>query len=167
MDQLYIGTGKVGPRLYLCVLMDIESRMIIGYDFGSTNSDKLKQRLCQSRGIQTIPPKSRYVSSFFSALSAEQMMQYRFHDNDDRTAAEEEYIEVYNEERIHSSLGYKTPREVFTRKHFIVNLSSEHSLSSNLFSIESEKRKIVRYEKIRKARVYWSWFVHFSKSAGL
>ena len=92
MDQLYIGTCKVGPRLYLCVLMDFESRKIIGYDFGSTNSDKLKQRLCHSRGIQTIPPKSRYVSSFFSALSAEQMMQYRFHDNDDRKAAVEEYI---------------------------------------------------------------------------
>ena len=120
MDQLYIGTGKVGPRLYLCVLMDFKSRMIIGYDFGPTNSDKLKQKLCQSRGIQTIPPKSRYVSSFFSALSAEQMMQYRFDSNDDRKAAVEEYIEFYNEERIHSSLGYKTPREVFTRNHFQV-----------------------------------------------
>ena len=63
---------------------------------------------------------SRYVSSFFSALAAEQMMQYRFHDNDDRKAAVEEYIEFYNEERIHSSLGYKTPREVFTRNHFRV-----------------------------------------------
>ena len=127
MDQLYIGTGKVGPRLYLCVLMDFESRMIIGYDFGSTNSDKLKQRLCQSRGIQTIPPKSRYVSSFFSALSAEQMMQYRFDSNDDRKAAVEEYIEFYNEERIHSSLGYKTPREVFTRNHFQVVTNNSES----------------------------------------
>lgn len=36
-----------------------------------------------------------------------------------------------------------------------------------LMDIESEKRKIVRYENIRKARVYWSCFVHFSKSAGL
>lgn len=120
MDQLYIGTGKVGPRLYLCVIMDFESRMIIGYDFGSTISDKLKQRLCQSRGIQTIPPKSRYVSSFFSALAAEQMLRYRFHDNDERKEAVEDFIEFYNEERILSSLGYKTPREVFTRNHFQV-----------------------------------------------
>ena len=127
MGQLYIGTGKVGPRLYLCVLMDFESRMIIGYDFGSTNSDKLKQRLCQSHGILIIPPKSRYVSSFFSALAAEQMLRYRFHDNDDRKAAVEEYIEFYNEERIHSSLGYKTPREVFSRNHFHVVTNNSES----------------------------------------
>ncbi len=125
-NQVYIGTGKVGPRLYLCFIMDYESRMIIGYDFGSTNSDKLKQRLCQSRGIQAVPPKSRYVSSFFSALSAEQMMQYRFHDNEERKAAVEDYIEFYNEERIHSSLGYKTPFEVFSRNHFqVVTINSE------------------------------------------
>ncbi|MBQ3831224.1 MAG: integrase core domain-containing protein [Spirochaetales bacterium] len=125
-NQVYIGTGKVGPRLYLCVIMDYESRMIIGYDFGSTNSDKLKQRLCQSRGIQTVPPKSRYVSSFFSALSAEQMMRYRFHDNEERKAAVEDYIEFYNEERIHSSLGYKTPFEVYSRNHFhVVTINSE------------------------------------------
>lgn len=116
MDQLSIGTRKVETRLYLCVLMDFESRMIIGYDFGSTNSDNLHQRLCQSRGVQTIPPKSQYVS----VLSAEQMMQYRFASNDDFKAAVEEYLEFYNEDRIHSSLGYKTPREVFTRNHFRV-----------------------------------------------
>ena len=60
-------------------------------------------------------------------INTEQMMQYRFHDNDDRKAAVEEYIEFYNEERIHSSLGYKTPREVFTRNHFQVVTNNSES----------------------------------------
>ncbi len=113
MSQLYIGTGKVGPRLYLCVVMHFESRMILGYEFGSSNSDKLKQSLCRNLGIQSIPPVSRYVSSFFSSLAAEQMLRYRFHDNDERKMAVVDYIEYHNNDRLHSAIKYRTPREVF------------------------------------------------------
>lgn len=117
MSQLYIGTGKIGPRLYLCALMDYESRMILEYEFGSTNSEKLKQKTCLKAGLETSPPVSRYVSSFFSSLSAEQMSRYRFRDNEERKDAAFDWIKYYNFERSHSALGYKTPAEVYYNKH--------------------------------------------------
>lgn len=110
--KLQIGTGHIGPHLYLCVIMDIDSRCIIAFRFGKSNSDKLKQSLCADLGIE-VPQSSRIMSSFFSALSAERMLLYRCHDNDERIEAAAEWIDYYNTERLHSSIGYKTPSKVY------------------------------------------------------
>lgn len=110
--MLQIGTGHIGPHLYLCVLMDVDSRYIIAFRFGKSNSDKLKQSLCADIGIE-VPPSSRIMSSFFSALSAERMLLNKFHNNDERMEAAVDWIDYYNIQRPHSSIGYKTPSKVY------------------------------------------------------
>ena len=114
MGQVFIGTGKIGPKLFLCVLMDYESRMILDYEFGSVNSDRLKQKLCRKAGLDEIPPASRYVSAIFASLAAEEMSRYTYDDNEQRKESASDWIDFYNNKRIHASLNYKTPREVYT-----------------------------------------------------
>ena len=121
MGQLFIGTGKIGPRLFLCILMDYDSRMILDYEFGSVNSDKLKQKLCSKRGLNEIPPTSRCVSALFASLSAEEMSQYIYRNNDERMESAANWIRYYNTERIHASLNYKTPEEVYLETHSSLN----------------------------------------------
>jgi transposase InsO family protein len=113
VSQLYMGTGKIGPKLFLCVLMDYDSRMILDYEFGSVNSDRLKQKLCRKAGLDEIPPASRYVSAIFASLAAEEMSRYTYDDNEQRKASASDWIDFYNNKRIHASLNYRTPKEVF------------------------------------------------------
>ncbi len=52
------------------------------------------------------------VESFFGTLKQELVHDARWSDLTDARAAIHEYIEVfYNRQRLHSSLGYRTPAE--------------------------------------------------------
>lgn len=112
MIELFIGTCHIGPHLYICAVMDKASRYIIAFRFGKSDSEKLKTELCNDLGIAEMPPKSRYMSSFFGSLS-DKINSYIFRNNDERMMCAVEWIEYYNTERMHSAIGYRTPFEVF------------------------------------------------------
>jgi len=109
-----MGTGHIGPHLYLCVIMDDESRYIIAYEFGKSNSIKLQNILLNKLGIDGDIPSSRYVSAFFGSLMQECIYPCKFDNVDQRKEAVINWIDFYNNDRPHSSLKYRTPREVYS-----------------------------------------------------
>ncbi|MCR5761440.1 MAG: integrase core domain-containing protein [Sphaerochaetaceae bacterium] len=108
-----VGTSHIGPHLWLSVVMETESRFIISYRFGKSNSEKLVKQLCEETGLVDIPPKSRLVSSFFGSLKDYTTNFYIFNNNDEIMECVSNGIEYYNFERVHSSIGYITPAQKF------------------------------------------------------
>jgi len=57
--------------------------------------------------------RTAVMESFFGTFKQEMANHARWNNKEEARAATKEYIEVfYNGQRIHSALGYKTPREV-------------------------------------------------------
>ena len=52
------------------------------------------------------------AESFFKTLKAELIYQHKFTTIEEAKLAVFEYIVGYNRKRLHSSLGYKTPKEM-------------------------------------------------------
>ena len=78
-------------------------------------------RFCQARGIRTsvgrtgICYDNAAAESFFSALKNEMYYRQSFPDRARARFAVANYIEVfYNRQRLHSTLGYRTPAETLT-----------------------------------------------------
>ena len=116
-EMYLMGTGHIGPRLYLCVLMEKESRFVTCFEFGKSNSDKLKKQVIEKAGIIEKPSSSRIVSAFFGSLTQECLYQNTIKNPDIIKAKVSDWINYYNFDRIHSSLGYKTPYEIFNSLH--------------------------------------------------
>ena len=62
-----------------------------------------------------ITPRSPWengeIESFFSCLEREVFRRFEIEDFEEMRRLVREYVEFYNEERIHGGIGYKTPRE--------------------------------------------------------
>ena len=110
-----MGTGHIGPHLYLCVIMDVESRYIIAYEFGKSNSVKLQNLVLSKAGFSEKLPPSRYVSAFFGSLMQECIYMYEFDNNEQRKEAAADWIDYYNNKRLHSALDYRIPCEVYNK----------------------------------------------------
>ena len=108
-----MGVGNIGSNLYMCVVMECESRMIVGFGFSSKDTEKFRMGVCKEAGLDSMPPTSRLISAFFASLKAEKMNLYKYVSNTERKESASNYIQFYNEVRPHASLDYKTPREVY------------------------------------------------------
>ena len=108
-----IGTGHIGPHLYLCVVMENESRYVVCYEFGKSNSDKLKKLVIEKSEIHESPSSSRIMSAFFGSLTQECLYQNITKNPEIIKARVTDWLYYYNNDRLHSSLGYKTPYEVY------------------------------------------------------
>ena len=93
-DITYIHVQKEGWT-YLASVMDLCSRKIIGYAYGTSMTAELAVK-----------------ESFHSVLKKEEIYLHTYQDSDEARRAVFEYIEGwYNRKRIHSSIGYLTPQQ--------------------------------------------------------
>ena len=133
--MLYRGTGKAEHGYRIAVVMDPDSRLILGYSVNTWHKEKPKKgqlyselekdamemasaALMQYGRADRIADlqdtsKSKYASSFFSAMAKEQLWRYDYRTLDELKALVDDYVSYYNNKRIHSSLNYKTPAEVW------------------------------------------------------
>lgn len=137
-----------GARLYLAAIMDLHSRMILGWSLSRRNDEELvksclrkalearRPRLGwihhsdqgstylaqgytsllkqfgarQSLSAPASPRDNAHMESFFRTLKLEEVDRNRYESFLEAKNSLETYIQqIYNQERIHSSLGYKSP----------------------------------------------------------
>ncbi|WP_317933585.1 IS3 family transposase [Halioxenophilus sp. WMMB6] len=67
--------------------------------------------LTRSMSRKATPLDNAVVESFFHSMKAELIHQVQFDDQIEATAYIIEYIEFYNRERLHSTLGFQSPME--------------------------------------------------------
>jgi len=121
----YQGTGKAAHGFRISVVMD--DRYLLGFAVGSYRSlakiekaavDAANEKLAQY-GIVPIEKseKSRTVSSFFAGMNREFLDWREYRTAEELIALVSEYMDIYNNDRPHSSIGYKTPGEVWLEAH--------------------------------------------------
>ncbi len=87
---------------YLASVMDLCSRKIIGYAFGTSMTAQLAVKAVENACIE----------SFHSVLKKEERYLHTYQDANEAPRAIFEYIEGwYNRKCIHSSIGYLTPQQ--------------------------------------------------------
>lgn len=143
-----------GMRLYLAAVMDLHSRMVVGWSLSRRNDEELVKsclkRALESRrpglgwihhsdqgstylaqgyatlvkqfgGRQSLsapatPRDNAHMESFFRTLKLEEVDRNRYESFLEAKASLETYIhEIYNQERMHSSLGYISPQQFESR----------------------------------------------------
>jgi putative transposase len=148
-DITYVATAS--GWVYLAAIIDLASRMIVGWSMASHMRTELVERalvnaltrrapasklihhsdrgsqyasdsyreMLELRGIECSMSRAgncydnAVMESFFGSYKQEWAHHHRWSGLGEARAATHDYIEVfYNRQRLHSSLGYKTPREV-------------------------------------------------------
>lgn len=99
------------------IIREIERKMIFHSDKGSQYrsaniKDMLKNRdVRQSMSGTGNCYDNAAMESFFATLKKEFLYRYTFKDYQELKSGLDEYIEFYNKYRLHSTLGYKSPKE--------------------------------------------------------
>ncbi len=100
-DITYIHVQKEGWT-YLASVMDLCSRKIIGYAYGTSMTAELAMKAVENACME----------SFHSVLKKEEIYLHTYQDTKEARRAIFEYIEGwYNRKRIHSAIGYITPQQ--------------------------------------------------------
>ena len=121
----YQGTGKAAHGFRISVVMD--DRFLLGFAVGNYRSvakiekaaiEAANERLAQY-GLAPIESceKSRIISAFFAGMNREFLDWHEYRTAEELDALVAEYMDIYNNDRPHSSLGYKTPSEVWRDAH--------------------------------------------------
>ena len=61
------------------------------------------------------PKEDAHIESFNSILEREVIRRFEFSSFEDARSTVERFIEYYNRDRLHSAIGYMTPREVYVK----------------------------------------------------
>ena len=61
------------------------------------------------------PKEDAHIESFNSILEREVIRRFEFSSFQDAKSIVERFIEFYNADRLHSAIGYMTPREVYVK----------------------------------------------------
>ncbi len=158
VDQVWIGDITYGPKregwLYLAVVLDLASRLVVGWAMKNTlaaslATDALTMALWRrrpsaellhhsDRGVQYAAAEyqallaehgitcsmsrtgncwdNAVAESFFATLEWELIDESDWHTHQEAKGALFEYLEIwYNQQRRHSTLGYKSPAEYETQ----------------------------------------------------
>ncbi len=87
---------------YLASVMNLRSRKIIGYAYGTSMTAELAVKAVENACME----------SFHSVLKKEEIYLHTYQDSKESRRAIFEYIEGwYNRKRIHSAIGYLTPQQ--------------------------------------------------------
>lgn len=92
--------------------------LIFHSDNGANFTATAIRALLKSYGIRqsfsriATPQDNGHMESFFATLKKEELYRKTYHSPEDFFQSVKEYIEYYNNSRLHSRLGYKTPKEV-------------------------------------------------------
>lgn len=100
-DITYIHVQKEGWT-YLASVMDLCSRKIIGYAYGTSMTAELAMKAVENACME----------SFHSVLKKEEIYLHTYQDTKEARRAILEYIEGwYNRKKIHSAISYITPQQ--------------------------------------------------------
>ena len=100
---------------------DNGSQFIAGY-----TRDYLKERgLYQEFTHVSTPEENGHMESFHSIIQNELFSKYEFDSFEELQAVLKRYYKFYNKERIHSSLGYKSPDD-YLKEYLNNNVPKEH-----------------------------------------
>jgi transposase InsO family protein len=107
-----MGKMELNPSDSLVIRMDNGPQMTSNtmFNFALKNSDRLIHELIP---VQT-PNKDAHIESFYSILETECFQVNIFKSYLEGYSTTYNFIEFYNNERIHGSLGYRTPMECLT-----------------------------------------------------
>ena len=61
------------------------------------------------------PKEGAHIESFNSILEREVIRRFEFSSFEDARSTVERFIDFYNADRLHSAIGYMTPREVYVK----------------------------------------------------
>lgn len=92
--------------------------LIFHSDNGANFTATAIRALLKSYGIRqsfskiATPQDNGHMESFFATLKKEELYRKTYHSPEEFFHSVKEYIEYYNNSRLHSRLGYKTPKEV-------------------------------------------------------
>ena len=79
-----------------------------------TNSERNKMEINTIERIHPATPKEdAHIESFNSILEKDVVRRFEFSSFNDAMNTIERFIAFYNNERLHSAIGYKAPREVY------------------------------------------------------
>jgi len=97
---------------------DLELRTDNGSAFGAAAfvAEVERQGLHLTKTFYRSPEGNAIVERFFRSLKEECVWQHRFASIEEAERAVVDWIRFYNEERLHSTLGYLSPREYRQRK---------------------------------------------------
>lgn len=68
--------------------------------------------ITQSLSRIATPQDNSHIESFFATLKKEELYRKTYHSPEDFFQSVKEYIKYYNNQRLHSRLNYRTPKEV-------------------------------------------------------
>ena len=128
--MFYRGTGKADHGFRVSIIMDADSRFILGYSIGTYHKEKPKkgekfselEKAAIAMAEKTLseygvvdeegnalrivdPGKNTRCSAFFGSLAAESLLRYDYQTFDELKVLVDRYINYYNNDRIHSKLG--------------------------------------------------------------
>lgn len=92
--------------------------LIFHSDNGANFTATAIRALLKSYGIRqsfsriATPQDNGHMESFFATLKKEELYRKTYHSPEDFFQSVKEYIEYYNNSRLHSRLNYRTPKEV-------------------------------------------------------
>lgn len=111
---------------YICVILDLFSRMVVGYRISHRNSTQLAKgtfkmashtfmsylksfSVVQSFSRAHIPYDNSVVESFFANFKREELYRRKYKSERELFTTIDDYIDFYNNKRPHSTNNYKTP----------------------------------------------------------
>ena len=100
--------------IYICMIMDLFSRKIVGAQYTSHSFQKLllKYQVKQSFSNPATPHDNAVAEAFFATLKREMLYRYHFRSVKEMIHQLGQYIEFYNTKRPHKALSHKTPCDV-------------------------------------------------------
>ena len=110
-DLTYVRVGT--NWAYICLMIDLFNREIIGHSCGNKKDAQLVKRAIQRSLSKPGCPYDNAVSeATYKAFKTDFVSQYQFETMAHLELECFDYVDWWNHHRIHSSLGYKTPIEV-------------------------------------------------------
>jgi putative transposase len=109
-------------------------------------------RFCGLRHVQTSPhyPQSNgKMERFYGTIKSEAIRRQSYLSIEDARNQIERYIKYYNEKRLHSSIYYLTPKDVFEE-----NMEKKLKKRQRKLYLAAEKRKINTLNQIRELSIF-------------
>jgi len=114
-DLTYVNVG--GKWNYICLMLDLYNREIVGYAAGKNKNAKLVEKelkifnITRSLSAKGCPYDNVVAEATYKIIKTEFAFNKRFESLEELELELFEYVNWYNNVRIDGSLGYKTPVE--------------------------------------------------------
>ncbi len=136
----------IGEALGMKNLKEVPGRLRIRSDNGSQFIAKRVESYLEELGIEherthpRSPQENGHIESFNSIVEMEVVRRFEFDDFNEALDTIKRFIRFYNEERLHSGIGYRTPKEVYESCMNSCNIITENVIRlsySNAISVQN------------------------------